>query len=72
MYSNIRDLIMEHNDKTMIGTTIIMIRKNNQVVIAGDGQVSLGQTIIKNNAKKVRRLGPTQDVIAGFAGATGD
>ena len=72
MYVNIRDLIMEHNDKTMIGTTIIMIRKNNQVVIAGDGQVSLGQTIIKNNAKQVRRLGPTQDVIAGFAGATAD
>ncbi len=72
MYVNIRDLVMEHNDKTMIGTTIIMIRKNNQVVIAGDGQVSLGQTIIKNNAKKVRRLGPTQDVIAGFAGATAD
>ena len=63
---------MEHNDKSMIGTTIIMIRKNNQVVIAGDGQVSLGQTIIKNNAKKVRRLGPSQDVIAGFAGATAD
>ena len=63
---------MEHNDKTMVGTTIIMIRKNNQVVIAGDGQVSLGNTIIKNNAKKVRRLGPKQDVIAGFAGATAD
>ena len=43
---------MEHNDKTMIGTTIIMIRKNNQVVIAGDGQVSLGQTIIKKIARK--------------------
>ena len=63
---------MEHNDKTMVGTTIIMIRKDNQIVIAGDGQVSLGHTIIKNNAKKVRRLGSGKNVIAGFAGATAD
>ena len=54
------------------GTTVISVRKGNQVVIAGDGQVSLGQTIIKNNAKKVRRLGPGQEVIAGFAGSTVD
>ena len=56
----------------MVGTTIIMVRKGDSVVIAGDGQVSLGQTIIKNNAKKVRRLGPGQEVIAGFAGSTAD
>jgi ATP-dependent HslUV protease subunit HslV len=53
------------------GTTILSVRKPGQVVIAGDGQVSLGNTVIKANAKKVRRLGKA-DVIAGFAGATAD
>lgn len=53
------------------GTTILTVRKGNKVVIAGDGQVSLGQTIIKGNARKVRPLG-TGQVIAGFAGATAD
>jgi ATP-dependent HslUV protease subunit HslV len=52
-------------------TTILMVRKGGRVVIGGDGQVSLGQTIIKGNARKVRRLGKG-DVIAGFAGATAD
>ena len=42
--------MIEHNEKNMVGTTIIMVRKGDNVVIAGDGQVSLGQTIIKNNA----------------------
>jgi ATP-dependent HslUV protease subunit HslV len=53
------------------GTTILAVRKNGQAIIAGDGQVSLGQTVIKPNAKKVRRLGDGS-VIAGFAGATAD
>jgi len=53
------------------GTTILSVRKGAQVVIAGDGQVSLGNTVIKANAKKVRRIGKG-DVIAGFAGATAD
>lgn len=53
------------------GTTIITVRKGDKVVIAGDGQVSLGDTVIKHNARKVRRLGPGR-VIAGFAGATAD
>jgi len=53
------------------GTTILTVRKNGKVVIAGDGQVSLGQTVIKSNARKVRPLG-TGLVIAGFAGATAD
>src|SRR5260221_1311058 len=53
------------------GTTIICLRKGGQVVIAGDGQVSMGQTIVKSNAKKLRRLGGGT-VIAGFAGATAD
>lgn len=53
------------------GTTILTIRKGGKVVIAGDGQVSLGQTIIKGNARKVRSLG-NGNVISGFAGATAD
>ena len=53
------------------GTTILTVRKGGMVVIGGDGQVSIGQTIIKANAKKVRRLGKG-DVIGGFAGATAD
>lgn len=52
-------------------TTILTVRKDGRVVIAGDGQVSLGQTVIKSNARKVRRLGKG-DVIGGFAGATAD
>jgi len=55
------------------GTTIIAVRKSGRVVIAGDGQVSLGQTVIKATARKVRRLTPGgHDVIAGFAGSTAD
>ena len=53
------------------GTTILSVRKNGQVVIVGDGQVSMGNTIVKANAKKVRRIGKGE-VIAGFAGATAD
>src|SRR5258707_12858569 len=53
------------------GTTILTVRKGGTVVVGGDGQVSIGQTIIKANAKKVRRLGKG-DVIGGFAGATAD
>ena len=55
------------------GTTIIGVKKGGQVVIAGDGQVSLGQTVIKGTARKVRRLSPGGfDVVAGFAGSTAD
>ena len=53
------------------GTTILTVRKGGIVAIGGDGQVSIGQTIVKSNAKKVRRLGKG-DVIGGFAGATAD
>jgi ATP-dependent HslUV protease subunit HslV len=53
------------------GTTILSLRKGGQVVIAGDGQVTFGNTVIKSNARKVRRLGK-DGVIAGFAGATAD
>ena len=53
------------------GTTILGVKKGGRTVIAGDGQVSLGQTIMKGNARKVRRIGKG-NVIAGFAGATAD
>lgn len=53
------------------GTTIVSVRKGGKVVIAGDGQVSMGPTVIKGNARKVRKLGKG-DVIVGFAGATAD
>src|SRR5215471_9577376 len=53
------------------GTTILSVRKGGEVVVAGDGQVTFGNTVIKSNARKVRRLGKN-DVIAGFAGATAD
>jgi ATP-dependent HslUV protease, peptidase subunit HslV len=56
----------------MHATTIITVRKGGTVVIAGDGQVSLGQTVIKGNARKVRRIGKDGSVITGFAGATAD
>ncbi|CRK75169.1 ATP-dependent protease subunit HslV [Nereida ignava] len=55
------------------GTTIIGVRKGGKVVIAGDGQVSVGQTVMKGTARKVRRLSPGgYDVVAGFAGSTAD
>ena len=54
------------------GTTIIGVKKNGRTVIAGDGQVSMGNTVMKPNARKVRRIGEGGKVIAGFAGATAD
>src|SRR5437899_3153442 len=61
----------ENNLPIWHGTTILTVRKGGKVVIGGDGQVSIGQTVIKANAKKVRKLGKG-DVIGGFAGATAD
>ena len=52
-------------------TTIVLVRKNNEVVVAGDGQVSMGNTVIKSTAKKVRKI-EKRNVIAGFAGSTAD
>ena len=60
------------SDTTMHATTILSVRKGNQVVIAGDGQVSMGPTIVKGTARKIRRIGKNQDIITGFAGATAD
>ncbi|MBP6011488.1 MAG: ATP-dependent protease subunit HslV [Alphaproteobacteria bacterium] len=65
--------MLDENDKPLIWrrTTILAVRKGGRVVVAGDGQVSLGQTVMKGNARKVRRLAQGK-VIAGFAGATAD
>jgi ATP-dependent HslUV protease subunit HslV len=54
------------------GTTILCVRHGGTVAIAGDGQVTLGQTVVKGNARKVRRIGAGGNVLAGFAGATAD
>jgi ATP-dependent HslUV protease, peptidase subunit HslV len=55
------------------GTTILAVRRGGQVVVAGDGQVSVGQTVMKATARKVRRLSPGgRDVVCGFAGSTAD
>ena len=54
------------------GTTIIGVKRGEKVVIAGDGQVSMGNTVMKPNARKVRRIGEGEKVVAGFAGATAD
>lgn len=61
----------ENNQAVWHGTTILSVRKGGRVVVAGDGQVSLGQTVIKSNARKVRPLAGGA-VLAGFAGATAD
>jgi ATP-dependent HslUV protease, peptidase subunit HslV len=61
----------DHEPPRMHATTILMVRRGGQVVIGGDGQVSLGQTIVKGNARKLRRLAKGA-VIGGFAGATAD
>ncbi|GFR20962.1 ATP-dependent protease subunit HslV [Trichonephila clavata] len=63
--------MIQHDNNKMYGTTILSIRKDKSVVVIGDGQVSLGYTVIKSGAKKVRRLSG-DSVIAGFAGATAD
>jgi ATP-dependent HslUV protease subunit HslV len=57
--------------QSLHGTTIVSVRRGNKVVIGGDGQVSMGQTIMKGNARKVRRLSKDR-VVAGFAGGTAD
>ena len=59
------------NNLNWHGTTIVLIRKDNDVVVAGDGQVSLGNTVLKSTAKKVRKI-EKRNVIAGFAGSTAD
>ena len=62
---------MKNNIHLRVMTTIVLVRKNNDVVVAGDGQVSMGNTVIKSTANKVRRI-DKRDVVAGFAGSTAD
>lgn len=70
----IRKEIMQKSDNFpgWHATTILAVRKGKDVVIAGDGQVSMGDTVLKSNARKVRRLGKDNNIVAGFAGATAD
>ena len=65
-HSDIHGLVQWH------GTTIIGVKRNGKTVVAGDGQVSMGNTVMKPNARKVRRIGEGGKVVAGFAGATAD
>lgn len=60
------------NPNVFHATTIVSVRRNGRVVVAGDGQVTLGNTVMKANARKVRRLGKDGQVLAGFAGAAAD
>ena len=62
---------MKNSIHLSIMTTIVLVRKNNEVVVAGDGQVSMGNTVVKSTAKKVRKI-EKRNVIAGFAGSTAD
>ena len=62
---------LDSNQNTFHGTTILAVKKNNQTVVGGDGQVSMGQTIMKKNAVKVRRIS-NNSIITGFAGAVAD
>ena len=67
------DGMAETNGPGWHGTTILAVRRDGKVVVAGDGQVSLGQTVIKGTARKVRRMSPGGfEVVAGFAGSTAD
>lgn len=61
----------DNNSLKIRSTTVLLVRRNNQTAMAGDGQVTLGETVIKSNARKVRRIHNGQ-IIAGFAGATAD
>lgn len=64
-------MLTDKDPSKIYGTTIVAVRKNGKVAIAGDGQVSFGNTVLKSNAKKIRKLGDGS-IIAGFAGATAD
>src|SRR3546814_15928246 len=60
------------NPNVFHATTIVSVRRNGHVVVAGDGQVTMGNTVMTSNARKVRRLGKDGQVLAGFAGAAAD
>lgn len=63
---------MQNDIPTFHATTILAVKKDDKLVLCGDGQVSFGNTVMKANARKLRRLGKNQDILAGFAGATAD
>ncbi len=63
--------VMDNQTPSLRGTTILCVRKDDSVVVAGDGQVTFGNTVLKSNARKLRRLG-NGNIVAGFAGATAD
>jgi ATP-dependent HslUV protease, peptidase subunit HslV len=67
-----QDMMFPNDPIGWHGTTILCVRHGGSVAMAGDGQVSLGQTVVKGNARKVRRIGAGEIVLAGFAGATAD
>lgn len=69
---HMRRMSNDSNMPVWHGTTILSVRRGGKVVVAGDGQVSMGNTVMKPNARKVRTLGADGKVIAGFAGATAD
>jgi ATP-dependent HslUV protease subunit HslV len=66
-----KEVMQERENKNFHGTTILCVRKDGRVAIAGDGQVTLGQTVLKHNAKKIRRM-YNDNILAGFAGSTAD
>ena len=66
------DTSTPHDPVGWHGTTILCVRTPDGVAMAGDGQVTMGQTVIKGNARKVRRIGPDGAILTGFAGATAD
>ena len=70
-WCHVLGMTSSHDPVGWHGTTILSVRRDGQVVVAGDGQMSLGNTVVKGNARKVRRIG-NGNVIAGFAGATAD
>lgn len=61
-----------HDPNKMYGTTILVVKRGDEVCMIGDGQVSLGNTVIKGNALKVRRLPKAKGIVTGFAGSTAD
>ncbi|HYJ90174.1 MAG TPA: ATP-dependent protease subunit HslV [Pyrinomonadaceae bacterium] len=64
-------MTIELNEKRIRSTTVVLVRRDGQVAMAGDGQVTLGETVIKGKARKVRRIS-NGDILAGFAGSTAD
>src|SRR5574337_1244609 len=71
-FATSRSNAYEASMESFHATTILSVRKGGRVVLGGDGQVTLGNTVVKANARKIRRLGKNSDVLAGFAGATAD